>query len=99
MKRRGEVVSITDFGGVGDGRTLNTAAFESAVSRFEQRNASLMRWIDCLWQCSGGNFIPFSDLSYRLWFWSLLPVVAILFAERGGHPSVHSIETENIFSL
>ncbi|CAL9062789.1 unnamed protein product [Musa banksii] len=41
MKRRGEVVSITDFGGVGDRRTLNTAAFESAVSRFEQRNASL----------------------------------------------------------
>ncbi|RRT81639.1 hypothetical protein B296_00006272 [Ensete ventricosum] len=39
LKRRGEVVSITDFGGVGAGRTLNTAAFETAVSRIEQRNA------------------------------------------------------------
>ncbi|WOK91385.1 hypothetical protein Cni_G00076 [Canna indica] len=38
MKRRSEVVSIADFGGVGDGQTVNTAAFERAVSRIEQRN-------------------------------------------------------------
>lgn len=39
MKTRGDVVSIADFGGVGDGRTLNTAAFQSAVSGIEQRHA------------------------------------------------------------
>ncbi|CAL9128296.1 unnamed protein product [Musa textilis] len=39
MKRRGEVVSVTNFGGVGDGRSRNTAPFESTVSRIEQRNA------------------------------------------------------------
>ncbi|KAG6480330.1 hypothetical protein ZIOFF_063830 [Zingiber officinale] len=39
MKKRDEVLLITDFGGVGDGRTLNTEAFMSAVDWIEQRNA------------------------------------------------------------
>lgn len=39
MKKRDEVLLITDFGGVGDGHTLNTEAFTSAVAWIEQRNA------------------------------------------------------------
>lgn len=33
MRGRAEVISITDFGGVGDGLTLNTAAFQAAIFR------------------------------------------------------------------
>ncbi|XP_064960096.1 probable polygalacturonase [Musa acuminata AAA Group] len=40
MKSREKTVSIADFGGVGDGKTLNTAAFESAISHIVQQNAS-----------------------------------------------------------
>ncbi|CAL9085639.1 unnamed protein product [Musa textilis] len=39
MKSREKMVSITDFRGVGDGETLNTAAFESAISHIAQHNA------------------------------------------------------------
>ncbi|KAK1285754.1 putative polygalacturonase [Acorus calamus] len=35
MKERAETISIEDFGGVGDGRTVNTAAFREAVYRIE----------------------------------------------------------------
>jgi len=34
-RRRTDEVSITDFGGVGDGKTVNTAAFREAVYRIE----------------------------------------------------------------
>ncbi|CAO2141259.1 unnamed protein product [Urochloa humidicola] len=36
---RGARVSVASFGGVGDGRTLNTAAFSSAVASIERRRA------------------------------------------------------------
>lgn len=36
MKNRADVVSIVDFGGVGDGRTLNTVAFRKAIKRIEK---------------------------------------------------------------
>lgn len=39
MKKRADVVSIVDFGGVGDGRTLNTVAFQKAIERIEQKKS------------------------------------------------------------
>lgn len=36
-KHRPEVISIADFGGVGDGRTLNTWAFRKAVYRIQHQ--------------------------------------------------------------
>ncbi|KAA8528243.1 hypothetical protein F0562_035506 [Nyssa sinensis] len=35
MKYRNDKISITDFGGVGDGQTLNTKAFQEAIYRIE----------------------------------------------------------------
>src|SRR5947208_1828603 len=35
MKTRPETISITDFGGVGDGQNLNTNAFKEAIFRIE----------------------------------------------------------------
>jgi hypothetical protein len=37
--RRGARVSVADFGGAGDGRTLNTAAFARAVASIDRRRA------------------------------------------------------------
>lgn len=36
MKNRADVVSIVDFGGVGDGQTLNTVAFRRAIDGIER---------------------------------------------------------------
>ncbi|CAH9068902.1 unnamed protein product [Cuscuta europaea] len=36
MRYRNDKISITDFGGVGDGRTLNTNAFREAIYRIER---------------------------------------------------------------
>ena len=35
LRYRSDRISITDFGGVGDGRTLNTKAFRAAVYRIQ----------------------------------------------------------------
>ncbi|CAK9143174.1 unnamed protein product [Ilex paraguariensis] len=35
MSYRDDEISITDFGGIGDGRTLNTQAFREAIYRIE----------------------------------------------------------------
>jgi hypothetical protein len=35
MKYRNDKISITDFGGVGDGRTLNTKAFQEAIYQIQ----------------------------------------------------------------
>nr|XP_010924850.1 probable polygalacturonase [Elaeis guineensis] len=40
MKSRDSAVSVADFGGVADGRTLNTAAFQRAVAEIERRRAA-----------------------------------------------------------
>ncbi|KAF2932349.1 hypothetical protein DAI22_05g281000 [Oryza sativa Japonica Group] len=39
VPRRGAWMSVASFGGVGDGRALNTAAFARAVARIERRRA------------------------------------------------------------
>lgn len=38
MRRRDYNISIVDFGGVGDGVTLNTKAFKAAIYRIEHLN-------------------------------------------------------------
>lgn len=35
MRYRNDKISITDFGAVGDGRTLNTKAFQAAIYRIQ----------------------------------------------------------------
>lgn len=35
LRYRNDKISITDFGGVGDGRTVNTKAFRAAIYRIE----------------------------------------------------------------
>lgn len=45
MSYRNDKISITDFGGVGDGKTLNTKAFREAIYRIEhlrRRGGSLL---------------------------------------------------------
>ncbi|KAJ4821296.1 Pectin lyase-like superfamily protein [Rhynchospora pubera] len=39
VQRRGAWISLKSFGGVGDGTTLNTAAFARAIARIERRKA------------------------------------------------------------
>ncbi|XP_072971581.1 probable polygalacturonase [Typha angustifolia] len=41
MKRRGAWMSITSFGAVGDGQTLNTVAFARAITRIQRRRSPL----------------------------------------------------------
>lgn len=36
LRYRNDTISITDFGGVGDGKTLNTKAFREAIYRIER---------------------------------------------------------------
>lgn len=40
MKHRSHMLSISDFGAVGDGTTLNTNAFNSAIDRIRKTNSS-----------------------------------------------------------
>jgi polygalacturonase len=35
FRQRADTISITDFGGVGDGKTLNTKAFRAAIYRIQ----------------------------------------------------------------
>ncbi|KAJ6695314.1 PECTIN LYASE-RELATED, partial [Salix koriyanagi] len=45
MKYRNDKISIADFGGVGDGKTLNTKAFREAIYRIQhlrRRGGSLL---------------------------------------------------------
>ncbi|CAH2080242.1 unnamed protein product [Thlaspi arvense] len=40
MKHRSKMLSISDFGAVGDGATLNTNAFNAAIDRIRNANTS-----------------------------------------------------------
>lgn len=40
MRLRADEISIKDFGGVGDGQTLNTKAFQDAMSEIELRKST-----------------------------------------------------------
>ncbi|KAG1367700.1 putative polygalacturonase [Cocos nucifera] len=58
MRSRGSAVSVADFGGVGDGRTLNTAAFQRAVAVIERRrpaNVTLLYVPPGVWHTGAFN--------------------------------------------
>lgn len=45
MRYRNDKISITDFGGVGDGKTLNTKAFREAIYRIEHLRGGTLLYI------------------------------------------------------
>lgn len=47
----GNTVNLKDFGGVGDGLTLNTEAFKKAISALEKRGGGRLVVPEGIWLC------------------------------------------------
>ncbi|KAJ3695775.1 hypothetical protein LUZ60_001152 [Juncus effusus] len=82
---RNHVYNLTDFGGVGDGRTVNTAAFEKAVQAIQARGGGQLNVLPGVWLTAPFNLTSHMTLFLAEgavilgiqdeYYWPLLPAL------------------------